>query len=134
VTATSLAGAAVVLAGLYLLGFGALALLAPSLAARHLLGFASSLRLHALELALRMLAGLAFVGYADQVHFAGIFHAVGLVLVLTTLGLALLPWRWHQRVARSTVPATLPYLPWLGLVSLAAGGFVCWAVASAAVG
>lgn len=128
-----LAGAVVVVAAFYLLGFGILALMAPSQASRYLLGFAGSLRLHVLELLARLTVGVAFVGYAAHVHFAGTFHTIGVVLVATTLGLALVPWRWHQRIARSSVPAALPYLPFMGVVSMAAGAFVCWTVASAAL-
>ena len=127
---TFLAGAGVMLAAFYLVGFGAIALLVPSQASRYLHGFASSARVHFLELTARLTAGAAFMGYAPDMHFAGAFHILGLILISTTLGLAVLPWRWHQRFARATVPAARPYRPVVGIVSIAAGAFVFWAVAS----
>jgi uncharacterized protein YjeT (DUF2065 family) len=132
--ATVLAGSVVLLFAIYLLWFGALAVAAPSRASRYLQGFASSMRLHVLELLVRLVVGVAFVGYASHMQFGGAFHAFGVVLVFTTLGLALLPWRWHQRIAQTSVPAAVRYLPMIGIVSIAAGTGVFWAVASILVG
>jgi len=131
---TILAGAGVMLAAAYLLGFGTIAIVAPEQASEFLLGFASSLRVHVLELIARAAVGMAFIGYAPGMPFAGAFHAVGLVLVITTLGLAVVPWRWHRRFARMVVPAVLPHLPWVGIASIAGGALVLWAAASGRVG
>lgn len=131
---TFLAGAGVMLAAFYLVGFGAIALLVPSRASRYLHGFASSARVHLLELIARLTVGAAFMVYAPDMHFAVAFHIFGWILIITTLGLAVLPWRWHQRFARATVPAVRPYLPVVGIASVAAGAFVCWAVASVLLG
>jgi uncharacterized protein YjeT (DUF2065 family) len=131
--ATFLAGALVVLAALYLLGFGVLAVVVPARASRYLYGFAGSIRLHVLELIARLVAGVAFVGYASHMKFGGAFHTFGLILIITTLGLAVLPWRWHQRFAQYSVPAAARCLPCPGILSIAAGALVCWAVASAFV-
>jgi uncharacterized protein YjeT (DUF2065 family) len=132
--ATFLAGAGVMLAALYLLGFGVLAVVVPARASGYLQGFASSMRLHVLELIARFAVGAAFVGNASHMQFSGTFHIVGWVLVATTLALAVLPWHWHQRFAQASVPAAVRYLPFMGIVSIAAGAFVCWAVAKAVVG
>jgi uncharacterized protein YjeT (DUF2065 family) len=131
---TFLAGAVVVLAAFYLLGFGALAVVVPAQASGYLHGFAGSVRMHVLELAARVAVGVAFLGYASRMQFASAFYVSGLILVITTFALAVLPWRWHQHFARTAVPAVRPYLPAIGLVSMAAGAFVFWAVASPLVG
>jgi uncharacterized protein YjeT (DUF2065 family) len=96
-------------------------------AAHHLPG---SMRAHVLELVICLAAGAAFLGYASRMQFTGAFHLLGLVLIMTTLGLAVLPWRWHRRFAQLSVPVANPYLPLIGIVSIAAGAFVFWAVAS----
>jgi uncharacterized protein YjeT (DUF2065 family) len=127
---TFLAGAGVMLAALYLVGFGALAIAVPEQVSGYLHGFAGSMRSHMLELVIRLAAGAAFVEYASQMQFTGAFHLLGRVLIITTLGLAVLPWRWHRRFAQLSVPVANPYLPLMGLVSIAAGAFVFWAVAS----
>jgi hypothetical protein len=128
---TFCAGVGVTIAALYLLGFGVTAIALPSQASGYLERFATSARVHWLELTARLAAGIAFVGYASNMRFPGAFHLFGPVLVITTLGLAALPWRWHQRFAQTAVPAARPYLLGLGVVSIASAVLVFWAVASA---
>jgi uncharacterized protein YjeT (DUF2065 family) len=131
---TLLAGAVVVLSALYLLGFGAIAVAGPARAFGYLQHFASSLRLHVLELLVRIAVGAAFVGYASQMHFGSIFYTFGGILVLTTLALAVIPWRWHQQIAQTSVPAVEPYVRLIGIASFAAGAFVLWALAPGVTG
>ena len=128
--ATLAAGAGVMLSAAYLLGFGVLAVAGPARAFRYLRRFASTIALHVVELFVRFVVGAAFIGYASQMQFGGIFKTIGITVVITTLGLALIPWRWHQRVAQRTVPAVERYVPLMGIASIAAGAFVIWAVAS----
>jgi hypothetical protein len=125
---TLVAGTIVVLSGAYLLGFGVLAIAGPAQALRYLRRFASTFPLHVLELSVRMVVGAAFIRYASQMQLPGVFHTFGIVLATTTLGLALVPWRWHQRLAHKTVPAVERYIPLMGAASIAAGAFVIWAV------
>lgn len=120
--------AVVVLSGLYLLALGAASLLAPARAGRFLLGFAGSLPIHILEMFLRCLVGAALVLYAPRMYLSGAFHLFGWVLLLTALGLLLLPWRWHQRFARRVVPPVTGHMAVVGLVSLALGGLILAAV------
>lgn len=127
--ATLLAGMVVLVAGVYLLGLGAAAIVVPARATGYLQAFASSLRVHVIELVARFVVGAALVGYASHMRFGAAFHTFGWVLVITTLGLAVLPWRWHQRFARASVPAALRYPRVIGSASVAAGAFVVWAVA-----
>jgi len=129
--ATLLAGAVVGLAAIYLLVFGMFAVAAPSRITVYLHGFASSAGLHATELIVRLVVGIAFVGYASQMQFDALFRAFGWILVITTIGLAALPWRWHERFARAAVPAAIRYHPLIGIAAIAAGAFVIWALAGA---
>ena len=85
------AGAVVALSALYLLGFGAIAVAGPARAFGYLQHFASTLRLHVLELLVRIAVGAAFVGYASQMHFGSLFYTFGGILVVTTLALAVIP-------------------------------------------
>jgi len=123
-----LATAVVLLAGLYLACLGAVSLAAPALARRFLLGFARSRARHYLELAVRLFVGGAFLMCAPVVRFPLAFTAFGWAIVITTVGLALVPWRWHRRFAQQAVPRVLQYLPLLGLASLLLGGFVLFAL------
>lgn len=53
------------------------------------------------------------------------------VLGVTTVGLALLPWRWHQRFAARSVPRALPHLRAIGAASTAMGAALLAAVVGA---
>lgn len=116
--------AVVVLAAVatYLVWLGLACLFAPARAARFLTGFATSPATHLLELVLRLLAGWAFLRYAPRTNFPAAFVGIGVVLVVTTSLLLLVPWRWHRRFAQRAVPAALPFLTLIGIVSLACGG------------
>jgi uncharacterized protein YjeT (DUF2065 family) len=129
-----LAGAVVVLAAFYLLGFGALAVVVPARASVYLHGFARSAGVHVLELVARVGVGAAFLRYSSHMEFSGVFQFFGLILIITTLVLAVLPWRWHQRFAQTSVPAARPYLREIGIMSIAAGVFVFWAAANGFAG
>lgn len=126
-----LAGAVVGLTAGYLLIFGILAMFVPSRASRYLLGFASSWNVHVLELTIRFVAGMAFVWNAHRMKYSGVFYAFGWILIITTLGLALFPWRWHQRFAERFVPGALRFLRPMGLAAASAGIAVAWALATA---
>lgn len=118
----------VLLAGLYLLALGAASLLVPARASRFLLGFASSSLVHHTELVLRFVAGAGFVLYAPRMFFSDAFSLFGWVLLITTAGLLVVPWRWHHRFAQRAVPLFTGHVAWVGLVSLAIGGLILWAV------
>lgn len=125
---TELALAMVVLVALYMLALGAASLLVPAQASRFLLGFASSPSIHFAELFLRLVAGAALVKYAPNMHFSSAFHLFGWVLLITTAGLFFVPWQLHRRFAQQVVTRATRYIALVGLVSLAFGGFVLFAV------
>lgn len=111
----------VVLIGLFLLALGITALGRPEVAARFLGGFATSAATHVLELGIRVLAGASLVVMAPRMAAASFVAGFGWVLIGTSLVLALLPWRLHQRFAAWSVPQAVPYLPLIGVVSLGGG-------------
>ena len=118
----------VISAGLFLLSLGCVSLLAPSHASRFLLGFADSPTKHYTELAVRLLVGGAFVLTAPGTPFSIAFTLFGWVVLATTAGLLLVPWRWHHRFARRAVPQALRFLPLVGTTSILLGGLVLWSV------
>jgi hypothetical protein len=118
---TVLATVGVVMVGLYLFALGATALTRPQIAERFLGGFASSIATHFTELALRVLAGAALVHAAPRMAGTPAVRAFGIILIGTSLALALIPWRVHRRFAAWSVPQAMPYLPLIGVASLAGG-------------
>ena len=124
-----LAIAVVVIVGLYFIALGATALLAPAIAKRFLLGFASSPLTHYLELTVRLIVGGALLVQSPRMHFSALLELFGWVLVVTTACLLLIPWQWHHHFARYAVPKAIRYLTLIGLSSIVLGSFVVFAVA-----
>lgn len=115
------AAAVVVCAALYLLALGGTALVRPGTARRFLGGFATTPRLHYTELALRILVGAALVESAPRMAFGTAISVFGWILVATSLALALVPWRLHQRFAAWSVPQATQYMPLIGIGALVGG-------------
>lgn len=118
----------VVVSGLYLLGLGVLALTRPALASKFLLGFAGSARLHYLELLLRLIVGAAFLRRAPYLSVPEPFLLFGWLLILTTLVMFAVPWRWHHRFTQQAVPRALRHLRLLAIACMLAGLAVLVAV------
>jgi uncharacterized protein YjeT (DUF2065 family) len=124
----TIALAVVVLAGLYLLALGVASLAAPTLANRFLLGFAGSQSVHYAELLVRFVVGVAFVFYAPRMFLSVAFNGFGLILLVTTTALLLVPWPWHHRFAQQAVPRATRHIRFIGIASLAVGGLILAAV------
>jgi hypothetical protein len=115
-------------AGVYLLLLAAATFAAPRLAERFLGGFAGSLRAHAMEQGLRLVAGIGFVSHAPRARFPLGFEVFGWVLIATSAALLLIPWRWHQRFAQRVVPPLLRHKRMYGVAAGALGALVLWAM------
>lgn len=116
------------LAGLYLISFALVMLLAPDQAKRFLSGFANSAFTHYLELGLRLVTGAAILLYAPQMLFSNFFVIFGWILVVTTVVLFAVPWQWHRRFAQWGVPYATRNLKLVASASLVFGGFVIAAI------
>jgi len=121
------AGATVVLVGGYFCALGLAAFLAPALATRFLRGFAQSASTHYLELGIRIPVGAAFILRAPELPREPLFTALGWMIVISSLVLLVIPWRWHRQFAERVVPPVARYLRWLGVASLGLGVVVLWA-------
>jgi len=118
----------VVVSGLYLVGLAVLALARPALVSRFLLGFAGSARLHYLELLLRLIVGIAFLRRAPYLQVPEPFLLFGWLLILTTLVMFAVPWRWHHRFTQKAVPRALQHLRLFAIACMLAGLAVLVAV------
>lgn len=129
----SVALSVVAVAGGFLTLLGVMALVAPARVKAFLLGFAGTPLRHRVELAVRIAVGGAFILASPRLPGPVLFLVAGTVLVGTTVVMAVLPYRLHQSFAKRSVSAVLPYLPVIGLASLAAGLAVAWSVYAASV-
>ncbi|AMW03724.1 hypothetical protein [Gemmatimonas phototrophica] len=108
-------------AGVYLISLGVTAAIAPPRAKRFLEAHASTVRAHVLELALRLVVGLAMMLAAPAMLGTELVRFGGGVLVATTLVLAVLPWRLHQRFAAWAVPMATRTMSLVAVGALAGG-------------
>ena len=131
--ASVLSLAIVALAGLYLIALGAVSLASPQLARRFLSAFASSRLKHFVELAIRLVIGVALITAAPQLPWPLAFEVPGWLLVATTAALLFVPWRAHQRFARVSVARAVDYLTLIGTASLLAGMAIMASVWTASV-
>ena len=115
------ASVVIVALSLYLIVLGVASVFLPATASKYLLGFAGSALLHYLELSLRLVTGGALVVYAPHMAFSGVFHAFGWLLILTTGGLLLVPWRQHRRFAQWAVPQATRHIALAGISSFVLG-------------
>lgn len=118
----------VILTGLYFICLSLAALAAPALAARFLHGFAGTVLAHYLELGIRLAVGGAFVVGAPDMLGAGAMAAFGWVILISTIVLLCIPWRWHRGFAQRSVPYAVQFLKFFGIISMALGGIILFAV------
>ena len=118
----------------YFVVVGTAGLIAPSVAKRFLLGFASSASAHYSELLIRLMVGAALLIHAPKMLYADVFNVFGWLLIATSAVLLLFPWRWHQRFAARSVPQALRFLPVIGVCALAFGILLIVALTGGAAG
>ena len=101
----------------YLLVLGAGVLIAPARARRFLAAFAQTPRANALEAAIRLAAGLAFIGAAPRLRIPDVGLVLGLFLAATALLMLVLP-SAHKRFATRSVAVVGRLFPLLGAASI----------------
>jgi len=123
-----LSGTLVVAFGFFLIGLAVLIATNPQLAERFLRGFARSARAHYTEQALRLVAGGAMVTFASSMWHPDLFKLFGSLIVVTSLALLLLPWRWHYEMGKRTIPLVIRYMKLFALGAFALGVLVFYGV------
>jgi hypothetical protein len=123
-----LAGALVLAFCAFLIGLAAMIVLQPERAEKFLKSFASSARAHYIEQIARMSAGIGLVIFAQQMWYTEIINLFGWVLIITSIGLMLMPWQWHNKYAQIVVPPTIRYMKLfaLGAFVLGSGLLYCF--------
>lgn len=116
-----LAGGVVFAGGVWLVGLAVALIGWPEPTGRFLRGFASTPRAHYTEQLLRLAAGWALITYAPRMRFPVVFTGFGWIMVISVIGLLLLPWRWHKRFAETVVPIALRFIRLYALGALLLG-------------
>lgn len=122
--AQSIAAGVVITAGIFLIGLDTIALARPAPARRFLLGFARTAASHYIEMAGRILVGVALVVASPRMLFSPLFFWFGVALVVSSMVLLCLPWRWHRSMAERVLPRFVGLLGVVGPVAFLIGGLL----------
>lgn len=126
-----LAGTVVVAFGLFLVGLTGVIFARPALAERFFKSFASSARAHYTEQVFRLLIGASIIVFSPAMWQADLFRLVGWVIVVTSVGLLLIPWRWHHRFGEWAIPLVLRHMRLYGVGLFTFGALLLYGVFSA---
>ncbi len=95
-------------------------------AERFLRGFASSARAHYGEQILRLVIGMAIVVASPEMWHATLFEIFGWTIVVTAVGLILLPWRWHRAFGEWAIPMAIRHIKLYGFAALILGAAILY--------
>ncbi len=118
----------ILVAALFLIGFAFIAFIKPAPAKHFLRQFASSAQAHYSEQLIRIVFGLSLILYAPQMQFMHFHLALGWLIVITSLGLLGVPWRWHKKFADKVIPWVIRLLPVYAIGCLMLGSILIYGV------
>jgi hypothetical protein len=105
----------------------------PSLAERFLRSFASSAPAHYTEQGLRVFVGAAIVNFASSMWYPELFRLFGWLIVVTAVGLLLIPWQWHHKLGTWVMPLVIRHMRLFALGACALGAFILYGVSRAVI-
>ena len=121
-----ISGIVVVAFGLCLIGLAVVIVVKPLLAKRFLTSFASSARAHYVEQLSRLVAGTATVIFSPSMWYSDVFALFGWLIVVTAVGLLLVPWQWHHRFGKWAIPLAIRHMKLYAVGAFALGAFILY--------
>ena len=113
---------------IFLIGLAVLIVAKPGRAELFLSSYASSARTHYSEQAARLVVGAAFVTLAPSMWYSNLLSLFGWILIVTTIGLLLIPWQWHHKFGEWAIPLTLRYLQFYALGAFILGILILYSL------
>ena len=122
-----------IISGIIVFAFGlGLIALAVVIATKRLLAeqfinlFASSAQTHYIEQVLRLVVGTSLIIFSPLMWYSYAFQIFGWLFVVTTVGLLLVPWRWHHQFAQRVIPLVILHLKIYGVATFLLGAFILY--------
>jgi hypothetical protein len=125
---SQVAAVVVVAFGLLLVVFTGVAFAKPAIAEGFLKRFASSARTHYAEQIFRLLIGAALVELSPAMWQPIMFWFIGWAIVVSSVALICVPWRWHHRLGERMLPIVVRHLGLYAVGSLAFGALLLYGV------
>ncbi len=116
-----LSGIVILFFCMFLIGLAILIVITPQRAERFLNLYASSARAHYTEQSARFIIGVAIVVFAPFMWYSTLINLLGWILIVTSIGLFLIPWQWHHKFGAWAIPLTLRYMKCYALGSFLLG-------------
>jgi hypothetical protein len=123
-----LSGLVVVASGTFFIGLTMLVFAKPAVAERFFMSFASSARTHFIEQILRVILGGSLVIYSTTMWQPDIFRLIGWAIVVSSVGLMLIPWQWHHRFGKKVLPVLIQHMRLYAIGMFAFGAVILYAV------
>jgi len=105
-----LAGVITTVFGIYLTSLFAIAFVKKKSVVNYLSSFASSAKAHYSEQIIRLTAGIGLVVYSSEMIFSELFKIFGWTLIITSLVLLTIPWKWHHKFGQWAIPFVIKNL------------------------
>jgi len=100
----------------------------PQRAEGFLSSYASSARAHYTEQVGRLVVGAALVIFAPSMWYSNILYIFGWILVVTAIGLMLIPWKWHHKFGEIVIPLTIQFMKFYAVGALLLGILVLYSL------
>jgi hypothetical protein len=114
--------------GLFLLGVAGTVFARRALAERFFASFASSARAHYVEQSVRLLIGASLIVLSPAMWQPDLFWLIGWASVISSVGLLLVPWKWHHRFAQRLRPTFVRHMRLYALGLFAFGALLLYGV------
>ncbi len=111
---------------IFLIGLATIIVIKPQRAEQFLSSYASSARAHYTEQIARLIVGIAIVVLAPSMWYSYLFNIFGWILIVTTIGLLLIPWQWHHKFGEWAIPLTLRYMKFYAFGAFLLGIFILY--------
>lgn len=118
----------ILLTGHFLIGFCIVSFIRPEATKHFLRQFVSSAKAHYIEQLVRIVIGISLILNASQMQLMHFHLALGWLIVITSLGLLGVPWRWHKKFADKVIPWVIRLLPLYAIGCLALGSILIYGV------
>lgn len=113
---------------LFFVGFGSVMLVKPALTERFVTSFAASRRAHFTEMFFRLLFGLSLVPISENMWQPTLFLMLAWAIIISSVVLLILPWRFHQRFGARVIPMLVRHLRLYAVGALAFGVLIIYAL------
>lgn len=120
--------ALILLFALFLISLSVIMTAHPRWGRKFLESFASSAKAHYTEMAIRLVFGASLILHESYNHYGYFMNLLGWVVVITTIGLLVFPWKWHHKFAGKVIPPVIRFMKFYALMLLVFGIMLIWVV------